>query len=94
MHAGEPLGELGRDLLEDRRRQQQVARVRALLVDDLLRQELEKVTVRRGAEGLDERLALVIGSVPKRDRYQVQARCPSLGLLLELQELSRLEWRL
>ena len=48
--AGEPLGDFGRDLLEDRGRQQEVARLLRLLVEHLLCEEVEEGAIGRGGD--------------------------------------------
>ncbi len=93
MDAGEPLGHLGRDLLQDRGGEQEVARVIGLLVEHLLGQEVEQVAVLGGGDGMDELPPLLRRrSLAQGDLDELQGRGPALGASLELRDLGGLQW--
>ena len=89
---GQAFGDLRCDLLEDRGAQQEVAGFIGLLVEHLLRQEVEQIAVLGGGDGVDELPALLRRwPLPERYLHQLQRSGPALGAALELGDLRRLE---
>jgi len=92
VNAGKALGDLWGDLLENRCRQEEIARFLGLLVEHLLSQEVEESAIGRGGDRTDELVPLVWRrSLAKRDLDQLERRRPTFGAALELDQLGGIE---
>ena len=80
--AGDAAAEVGRQLVEDRGFQEEVAHGRFLLLPDLFHQIIEDVAVAAG-EGLDETIALGRCELFQGEGEEAHAGDPAFGALLE-----------